>query len=76
MIIAAFLGGLFAVRHYACRLVLWGSGKAPWNYARFLDSAADRLFLRKVGGGYIFIHRLVLEHFASLCESSERRSSR
>ncbi|MDJ0904037.1 MAG: hypothetical protein QNJ55_35140 [Xenococcus sp. MO_188.B8] len=35
-----------------------------WNYARFLDYASDRIFLQKVGGGYIFIHRLLLEHFA------------
>jgi hypothetical protein len=24
------------------------------------------IFLRKVGGGYIFVHRLLLEYFASL----------
>jgi hypothetical protein len=38
----------------------------PWNIARFLDYAADRIILRKVGGGYIFIHRLLLEHFAKI----------
>ncbi len=38
----------------------------PWNYARFLDYAAERILLRKVGGGYIFIHRLLMEYFASL----------
>jgi len=38
----------------------------PWNYPRFLDSAAERILLRKVGGGYIFVHRLLLEYFASL----------
>ena len=26
----------------------------------------DRIFLRKVGGGYIFVHRLLQEYFASL----------
>jgi hypothetical protein len=26
----------------------------------------ERIFLRKVGGGYIFVHRLLMEHFASL----------
>jgi tetratricopeptide (TPR) repeat protein len=29
----------------------------------FLDEAAKRLFLRKVAGSYIFVHRLLLEHF-------------
>jgi hypothetical protein len=26
----------------------------------------DRILLRKVGGGYIFIHRYLLEYFAGL----------
>ena len=34
------------------------------NHARFLDYAAERIFLQKVGGGYIFVHRTLLEHFA------------
>jgi hypothetical protein len=38
----------------------------PWNYARFLDYATERLFLQKVGGGYIFVHRMLLEHFAGM----------
>jgi hypothetical protein len=38
----------------------------PWNYPRFLDYAAERILLRKVGGGYIFVHRLLLEYFAAL----------
>jgi len=41
-------------------------GYAPWRYARFLDDATDRIFLRKVGRGYIFVHRLLLEYFAAL----------
>jgi hypothetical protein len=42
------------------------SAVEPLNYVRFLDYAAGRIFLRKVGGGYIFVHRLLLEYFASL----------
>jgi hypothetical protein len=44
---------------------LWWYGYIPWNYARFLDYATERIFLQKVGG-YIFIHRLLLEHFAQM----------
>jgi hypothetical protein len=29
--------------------------------------------LRKVGGGYIFIHRLVLEHFKNMTEEDIQR---
>ena len=40
------------------------NGSIPWNYVKFLDYAAERILLRKVGGGYIFIHRMLLEYFA------------
>jgi hypothetical protein len=66
-------GGLFCVQHFVVRTALWWTGSAPWQYARFLDHAAQELaLLRKVGGGYIFTHRLVLNYFASLPEA--RRS--
>ena len=48
------------------RFILWRNGYIPRNYADFLDYAAERIFLRKVGGGYIFIHRMLMEYFASL----------
>jgi len=59
-------GGLACIQHLVLRIMLWRNGSAPLNYVRFLDCAADRIFLRKVGGGYIFVHRLLLEYFASL----------
>src|SRR5205814_6953841 len=42
------------------------AGFMPWKYPRFLDYASERILLRKVGGGYIFVHRLLLEYFAAL----------
>lgn len=59
-------GGIAYLFHFIVRGLLWWEGKLPWHYARFLDEAVDHIFLRKVGGGYIFIHRYVLEYFASL----------
>jgi hypothetical protein len=32
----------------------------------FLDHHVDSIFLRRVGGGYIFVHRLLMEHFAEM----------
>lgn len=32
----------------------------------FLDYDVGRIFLRWVGGGYIFVHRLMREHFVSM----------
>jgi serine/threonine protein kinase len=57
-------GGEACIKHGLLRLLLWRSGVMPWNYAQFLDWATERIFLQKVGGGYIFVHRLLLEHFA------------
>lgn len=37
--------------------------------ARFLDYCTERIFLRKVGGGYIFVHHMLMEYFAGLPES-------
>ena len=58
--------GMSAIQHFSLRIVLWFSGYIPWNYARFLDYATNRLFLQRVGGEYRFIHRLLQEHFAQM----------
>ncbi len=58
--------GKTCIQHFTLRLILYRDGYIPWNYARFLDYASNRIFLQKVGGGYIFIHRLLLEHFAQM----------
>jgi hypothetical protein len=65
LLFALAYGGYAVLSHLTLRLLLWRKEAMPWNYTAFLDSAADRVFLRKVGGGYIFIHRLLLEHFAA-----------
>ncbi len=58
-------GGSAYLRHVILRMLLWRSGSTPraWEYERFLDYAAERALLRKVGGGYIFIHRMLMEWF-------------
>jgi len=63
-------GGLACIQHGVLRWLLWRSRCIPWNYVRFLDVAAERILLRKVGGGYIFIHRLLLDYFATLDTAS------
>jgi serine/threonine protein kinase/DNA polymerase III delta prime subunit len=59
-------GGVAYVQHFVLRLLLWCERSVPLNYPRFLDYAAERILLRKVGGGYIFVHRLLLEYFADV----------
>ncbi len=66
LLVGLLKGGLASFRHVVLRFLLWRTGSVPWHFAHFLDAAAERILLRKIGGGYIFIHRLLLEYFASL----------
>jgi hypothetical protein len=44
----------------------------PRDYVRFLDFAAEHVLLQRIGGGYRFIHALLLDYFADLwAEESE-----
>jgi DNA polymerase III delta prime subunit len=67
-------GGLAVIQHYTLRFVLRIQGFIPRDYVRFLDHAAERILLRKVGGGYIFVHRMLLEYFAGLEEEKPRKN--
>jgi hypothetical protein len=58
-------GGIACLRHLVLRGFLTWNGDAPWRYVQFLDEAIDRLFLHKSGGSYIFVHPVLLEHFAT-----------
>jgi len=69
------LGGLYGglqggygslIQHYSLRLVLARYHLLPLKLIPFLDYAVSLIFLRRVGGGYIFVHRLLMEHFAAM----------
>lgn len=64
LLVGLVYGGKIYLQHYLVRVLLGLNALTPWVYVPFLDHAAARSLLRKVGGGYIFIHRLLLEHFA------------
>jgi class 3 adenylate cyclase len=66
LLFGVFVAGAAGIKHFALRLVLVCNGSIPGNYARFLDWATEHILLQKVGGGYIFIHRLLLEHLAEM----------
>jgi hypothetical protein len=68
-------GGFAYLKHYVLRCLLWHNNYALLNYIRFLDYAAERVFLSKVGGGYIFTHRLLMEYFATLEPIEQPRPS-
>ena len=66
IIAASILGISDVVKHFLLRMLLHWTVGIPWRFARFLDFAARLTFLRKVGGGYIFMHGLLQDYFANL----------
>ena len=57
--------GLLAFfQHRSLRRVLDERGSLPENAADFLNQAAERNLLRKIGGGYSFVHALLLDYFS------------
>ena len=60
------------IKHYALRLILWLSGYTPFQFIKFLDQCAKLILLKKVGGGYIFIHRMLLEYLAEMTPQTTR----
>ncbi len=66
---ASLLFGLYfcgstVIKHTMIRVFIWRSGHAPLNYAKFLKYTTERGLTRQVGGGFVFRHRLLMEHFA------------
>jgi MFS family permease len=70
-LLAGLLSGLFAVFRYLllCLLLAYGDN-FPWQPIAFLDNACERALLKRVGGTYRFIHRLVCDYFADLEQHS------
>jgi hypothetical protein len=62
----AISGGWAVLRHIVLRSLLHNRHFFPWHAQAFLNDATARILLRRVGGGYSFIHRLLLEYFANL----------
>jgi len=71
-------GGLAVFQHYALRFTQYIYLKIPFKLAHFLDYATKLILMQKIGGGYIFIHRMLLEHFSSLqgCSGSELKKEK
>lgn len=61
---AMSFGGLDLLKHFLIRMILKTSGQIPNNFIEFLTHATRLNFLQRVGGSYMFGHRLLQEHFA------------
>src|SRR5205807_1227964 len=73
VILGMLNGGVAFIEHFILRLLLWRANRMPLNYPHFLDYAAERILLRKVGGGYLFIHRMLRDYFTTLKTSSSNK---
>jgi len=62
----AMTNGANIIGHYFIRLLLYFSDRIPLDLTDFLEHAAGLILLRKVGGGYIYIHRMLMQYFTSL----------
>ncbi len=71
-----FFGGDAYLKHYLLRWLLARYKYLPFKLEPFLDEMVGRILLRKVGGGYIFIHRMLLEYFASLETTKPQTNNR
>ncbi|HEX6387722.1 MAG TPA: NACHT domain-containing protein [Anaerolineae bacterium] len=71
-------GGRTVIQHYTLRYLLAQHQILPFPFSdarliAFLDAMVHCIFLRRVGGGWVFIHRTLLEYFASLHPENDRR---
>ncbi len=71
-LIALLNRGLSAtIKHYALRLTLYLTEKTPFKFILLLDYCSKLILLKKVGGGYIFIHRMLLQYFSNLGQENK-----
>lgn len=64
--LSLFSGGAACLQHLMVRSILVSVEKLPWNLIRILDQATNCVLMQRVGGGYLFQHRLLQDYFADL----------
>jgi hypothetical protein len=57
-------GGTSYLRHRVLCVLLRRDKLIPDDFLGFLNAADRRILLRRAGGGYLFVHRLLQDHFA------------
>lgn len=65
LLVSLFMfGGGNVVNHFYLRFLLWLTHDSPGDLIGFLEFSVDRVFLHRVGGGYLFVHQLLQGYFA------------
>ena len=70
-----WFGGLDLIYHGALRRRLARARVLPSRLEDFLEQMSRLALVQRVGGGYIFLHRLLLEHFAARGRPGENTAS-
>jgi serine/threonine protein kinase len=63
------MGGLAVWRHYLIRFLLQRAHTFPLNASQFLNDTTSCILLQRLGGGYRFTHRLLLDSLADAMRS-------
>ncbi|MDJ0728120.1 MAG: ATP-dependent Clp protease adaptor ClpS [Prochloraceae cyanobacterium] len=74
--LALMKGGTATIKHFVLRAILSFNRSLPWNLADFLNYATERNLLQRVGGGYIFVDRLVQEYLSDLARQEYQLEQR
>ena len=64
MVVFALFGGSSVGKHYFVRLLLAYRKTIPFRLSAVLDNACRLVLVRRVGGGFMFLHRLLQTYFA------------
>ena len=75
LITFTWFGGLAWCQHWTLRFVFARQDFLPWRLVPWLNEMVALGLLRRVGGGYIFIHRGLLEYFAGEVATDTSASS-
>jgi hypothetical protein len=74
VLVAVFLlGGADLIMHFTLRALLAFQRRTPFQYDAFLGYAVDRILLRRIGDGYLFVHNELQDYFATLKVLQNRR---
>lgn len=66
-------GGSAFLMHFLLRFFLLFQPNFPTRIVHFLDRCTELTLLQRVGGGYLFVHRLIMEYLAALTDEDIKR---
>lgn len=72
-VVSLVFGAMPLMQHLSLRLVLKRRGLAPLWLVEFLETASALHLVRRVGGGYMFLHEYLRAYFRALLQEKAKR---